>query len=209
MKRQHIVRVLTTITVALLGTAFTACSPKPTAEVDCGFVQNVYGERVSWKTNQPIPLMVHSSFPSEMLPALEGAMKAWELTAGRPMFRMTSMNYSGPLAPRQDGASVIYWMSDWETDKMSEQARTSVYWLGDVMREADVRINSKNFTFYIDRPTHYDDVHLESLMIHELGHVLGLKHKDAAPSVMATYLSASTIRNQVSDSDKADLKCEY
>jgi hypothetical protein len=153
--------------------------------------------------------MVHTNFPSEMLPALNNAIKVWEQTMGRPMFSIVSTNFSGPVPPKQDNTSVVYWLTDWETEKATEQARTSVFWIGDVIREADIRINAKDFTFYLDTPQRYNDVHLESLLIHELGHVLGLKHNDATASVMATYLSSSTVRNKISDQDKSDLKCEY
>ncbi len=100
-------------------------------------------------------------------------------------------------------------MPTWEAEKASEQARTSVYWVGDQIREADIRINAKNFTFYSETPSGYRDVHLQSLLIHELGHVLGLRHKDDTASVMATYLASQTLRINLSDADKENVNCEY
>ena len=61
----------------------------------------------------------------------------------------------------------------------------------------------------LETPAGNRDVHLESLLIHELGHVLGLKHKDSGDSVMATYLSSLTMRNDIPEKDIDDLKCEY
>lgn len=187
---------------------FEGCGPKKLDEADCGFVQNVYGQRISWKESGAIPLYVHEAFPARMLPALEAAMMTWQNVLGRPVFRIAQTGYQSP-GPREDGMNVIYWMSSWEAEKSTEQARTSVYWVGDQIREADIRLNDKNFNFYINEGGAEMDVHLESLLLHELGHVLGLKHRDTTGSIMGTYLASSTVRNKVSDADKENLKCEY
>jgi predicted Zn-dependent protease len=100
-------------------------------------------------------------------------------------------------------------MNTWEADKPSEQARTSIYWAGNTIQEADLRINNKNFSFYIDSPAKDTDVQLTSLLVHELGHVLGLKHNDQEPSVMATYLAMHTIRKDLSAQDLTSIECEY
>ena len=192
-----------------IGFALQACGPKYKDQPDCGFIKNVYGERISWKTTAPVDIYLHSSVPAEMIPGIEAAIRVWEQVEGRPLFRIVSTSLGGEATPKQDGANVIYWMNTWEPDKASEQARTSVYWVGDRIREADIRINAKNFTFYLDYPTSYRDVHLESLLVHELGHVLGLRHKDDAPSIMSTYLSSQTVRTKLSDTDVQNLKCEY
>ena len=197
------------LVLPVVGFGLQACGPKYKDQPDCGFVKNVYGERISWKTDGPVDIYLHESVPAEMIPGIQAAIQVWEQAIGRPVLRIAGYNVSGPIAPRQDGANVIYWMDTWEADKPAEQARTSVYWVGDRIREADIRINAKNFSFYLDIPTSYKDVHLESLVVHELGHVLGLKHKDDTVSVMATYLSSQTMRTKLSDVDKQNIKCEY
>ena len=186
----------------------SGCGPRHEEQPDCGFVQNVYGERISWKTSSPIPIYIHESFPDRMIPALERALLAWQETLERPMFRIVQTRYQSP-GPRQDGVNVIYWLNSWENEKSTEQARTSIYWIGDQIREADIRLNDKDFNFFVDQAESAQDVHLESLLIHELGHVLGLKHKDGQGSVMATYLASQFVRNKVSQTDRDNLKCEY
>lgn len=203
---RHRLQLLTLLLPILL--AFQACGPKKGDEADCGFVQNVYGERISWKDSAPVGLYVHEGFPPSMLPALQRAISHWDQVLGRPSFRILQTGYQSS-SPRQDGVNVIYWMNTWEPEKSTEQARTSVYWIGDQIREADVRINDKNFNLYLNTPTSPSDVHLESLLLHELGHVLGLKHKDDNGSVMGTYLASSTVRTAISQADKENIKCEY
>lgn len=200
-----------------------ACGPRYIEQPDCGFLQNVYGERISWKNNAPVPLYVHSSVPSQYYAAIQSAISKWEGSSGRPLFRIAGWGVQGPLEPRQDGMNVIYWMNTWEAEKSNEQGRTSVYWVGDQIREADIRINAvraepsgayTGFSFYLDQPSgpYSREVHFESLMIHELGHVLGLKHQDQESSVMGTYLAANTIRpsdGRIPTADLEALKCEY
>jgi hypothetical protein len=77
-----------------------------------------------------------------------------------------------------------------------------------------MRINAKNFTYYWNQPgvastATANSVNIEALVIHEMGHVMGLKHKDRDSSVMATYLASNTDRVNVADTDKSALQCEY
>lgn len=198
--------------------ALTACAPQKflsafgtqyAAQEPCGFVQNVYGERISWKGKLPIQLTVHESVPAEFYPAIEESMRAWEAATGKKLFEVVSWGSRGPAQPRQDGSNVIYWLDTWEEVKAQEQARTSVFWVGDQIREADIRLNAKNFTFYVDTISSSHDVHMASLLMHEFGHVLGLKHQDGSASVMATYLASNTVRSSISEFDLSSARCEY
>lgn len=207
-------------TALVLSIALTiqACAPK--SQEDCGFVQNVYGERISWKSDVPITLQLHTSVPDSMIPAIQKAADTWEKTAGRKLFNIvTYPRYSGPLTPHKDGQNIIYLMDTWESNRASEQGRTSVYWIGDLIKEADIRLNGSDFSFYWGSSTVWtagkaerrnsSAVNIEALVLHEMGHVLGLKHKDGAGSVMATYLSSGDDRVNLAESDTSALQCEY
>jgi hypothetical protein len=201
------------LVVPLVAFALQACAPK--SQDDCGFVQNVYGERISWKGQYPVTMYLHESVPQEYVAAIVAAAQTWQDAAGKPMFNIvTNQKISGPINPQKDSRNIIYFLSTWEEDKSSEQARTSIYWIGDQIKEADMRINGK-FTYYWNQPgvastaNHVSSINIEALVIHELGHVLGLKHKDTSSSVMATYLSNNTDRVNIADTDKSALQCEY
>jgi hypothetical protein len=200
--------ILTLITLASILT-LSACGYTYKKQSDCNFVQNVYGERISWKANLPITLYVHESVPHEFYEAIEDSIAAWEEAAGRPVFKIAEWGVAGPLLPRQDRVNMIYWMDTWEDQKKSEQARTSVYWIGDEIKESDIRVNAAGFKYFTQQARTTDEVHLPSLMIHELGHVLGLKHNDSGSSVMATYLAAAVYRDRVNPADADALLCEY
>lgn len=176
---------------------------------DCGFVQNSFGERVSWKEEGVIKLYVHDSVPSAFFPAIQSAALTWEKSLGRRLFQIETVKISGPIAPHEDGKNIIYFMNTWEERRTTEQGRTSIYWNGDQIIEADVRINAKDFQFYWHEVGGMGSVNFEALILHEMGHVLGLKHKDKEGSVMATFLPSGVNRTHLAGVDKANLQCEY
>ena len=121
-----------------------ACTPKP--QPDCGFVQNVYGQRISWKEKLPIEVTIDKSVPIELKPAIYRAAKTWENRAGRVLFTFTeSKKNTGPSKDKKNG---IYFLLNWDSNNRAEQGRTSVYWAGDEIQEADIRINGAQFAFY-------------------------------------------------------------
>ncbi len=205
-------KYLAFLAVPIITFAIQACAPK--SQEDCGFVQNVYGERISWKGQYPVTMYIHESVPQQYVGAIVAAAQTWQDAAGRPLFNIvTNQRVTGPISSQKDSRNVIYFLSTWEEDKAAEQARTSIYWIGDQIREADMRINGK-FTYYWNQPgmatlTQASSVNIEALVIHELGHVLGLKHNDGSNSVMATYLASNTDHVNIAETDRSALQCEY
>ncbi|MBX2987067.1 MAG: matrixin family metalloprotease [Bdellovibrionaceae bacterium] len=194
-----------------------ACAPK--AQDDCGFVQNVYGERISWKGQIPITLQLHESVPDQYVEAIKAAANSWNKASGKPLFRIDETKATGTPTGR-DRQNLISFSSNWEQEKLSEQAKTSVHWVGDQIQEADIRVNASKtssgrevFQFYWQDPNATTvsggGVNIEALLLHELGHVLGLKHKDRDSSVMATYLASNSDRTELAETDKSSLQCEY
>jgi predicted Zn-dependent protease len=187
-----------------------ACAPK--SQEECGFVQNVYGERISWKGQLPIVMKIHESVPASYYDAVVQAAESWNKTYGKTLITVDKNNIiTGPVVSMKDTQNVIYFYPTWEANKTTEQARTSVYWLGDAIKEADIRINAKDFQYYDLALNNKGPsrINLQALVIHEMGHVLGLKHKDTDSSVMATYLASQSDRVQIAQTDKKSLSCEY
>ena len=205
--------------LAIIG-LLSSCSPKP--QNDCGFVQNVYGQRISWKSHSPLKLYISASVPQNLRPAIYRAAATWETQLGRKVFDISEDSTQANPFPSRDQKNAIYFLKDWESDKLSEQGRTSVYWAGDEIQEADIRINAADFSYYDQNPqlltgsarlvsqgrTATDGYSFEALMLHEMGHFLGLKHREGS-SVMATHLSAFANRTQLSGADQQAISCEY
>jgi predicted Zn-dependent protease len=54
-----------------------------------------------------------------------------------------------------------------------------------------------------------DGYSFEALVLHELGHFLGLKHTAESGSVMVTHLAANNDRVALSASDAQSIQCVY
>ena len=179
------------------------------AQNDCGYVQNLYGERVSWKMNIPVTLKRTASYPAEFNEVLDKAVQHWNDAAGLVLLRVIDDSADATKAPSKDAKNTIHWMQEWSDSQSKVQALTDLAWRGGQLYEADVRVNAKDFSYFISEAKTPYDIHLESLLIHELGHVLGLKHRSTVPSVMWSVLNGASIRSTLSSADKESLKCEY
>lgn len=199
------------------GLWFAGCAPQlgfygmksqPAAQDDCGYVQDFYSQRISWKGDLPVVLYIDDSVSTEYDQSIQNAAKTWNTAIGRQaLIVKRQAGYLDGL-PRKDGKNGIYFMKNWDGENKSEQGRTSLYWVGDQLKEADIRINM-SFTYYTVSSTNNVAVNIEALVLHEMGHVLGLKHKDAGASVMATYLPAQQDRIKLASTDTQSLSCEY
>src|SRR5690606_33904804 len=106
--------------------------------------------------------------------------------------------------------NIIYWLKEWDPSRTFEQARTTIYWYDSQIYEADIKINAEHFSYSFGDEPEVGRVDLESLVLHELGHVLGLAHpEDGSDSVMNAYLRSSYLRREPLPMDLSSLSCEY
>ncbi len=208
MKLKFAAICILSISIALFN---QACQRKLPAEASCNFVQNPELQRVSWGSHLPLNLYVHSSVPKTAYAALDRAVNEYnvKLGGGREIFKIVARGASGALEPKRDGYSMIYWFESWDSTRRSEQARTTIYWTGSEIFEADIRINAANFSYTTGENVNSTEVDLTSLLVHELGHALGLAHTATHGSVMNFSLDEGQDRRKLSESDLASLKCEY
>ncbi len=175
----------------------------------CNFVQNSQGIRVSWKSSTPVHFIITSSVPSEYDSTIIKAAQIWNERKPMNLIQIHRDN-AYPATQGSDGVNGIYWLTDWASDQSSEQARTSIKWDISKIREADIKINAKNFRFYKSgEASSPSKISLESLVLHELGHAVGLKHISDSNSSMQPYLAAGIDRNIPGDIDLQSLNCEY
>lgn len=195
------------IAVAII-IALQACAQKPAPEDGCNFVQNAEQQRVSWGSQVPVVLYVDSSVPSAYYDAIHSAASTWNIAIGREVIRIGGWTNSNGT-PAADGANIIYFFKTWEDDRANEQARTTVYWSGDRVYEADVRLNGKDFDFFWGEEVVDGRVDIESLILHEFGHVLGLSHTETPQSVMVRSLPSAKKRRYLASDDMKSIRCEY
>ncbi len=190
-----------------------ACGRQLPSQPACGFVQNSELQRVSWKTDVPVTMYLDGSVPYDYVQSVQSAMDVWNKVSQnavkKDFFKLGTGN-PGTGSPSVDGYSKIYLLNSWETDRSNEQARTTIYWTGARIYEADMRLNAFNFQFYTNNTqADFSKVNLQSLIVHELGHVLGMAHDQALGSVMQPSLANGLLRITPASVDVQALNCEY
>ena len=205
-----ITRLALLLITGLMAVNCSIIAPEP--ENSCNFVQNHEEQRVSWKSNLPIKFRVHKDFPREAIPSILEAAKSWNSVSTINLIEFVDFEAEGtPASSYADGTPMIFWKLDWEENKTSEQARSIIAWKGATIRDADIWINAKNFTFtYLDQPFHPFKVDLVSLFVHEMGHTLGLEHNSNEESVMYARLRRGYDRREIDHlGDLESFGCEY
>lgn len=192
------------------------------SEESCNFVVNSASRRVSW-VRMPVRFYVDDSLTFEQLEAIQYAMDVWNEKFDSTVLQVIGITKQLPEPDFaldgkmiSDGFNGIY-IVDKElftnNDKTDEQARTNLSFRGDFIFEADILIDGSE-DFYIGdekKPAMEGLLEFKSLMIHELGHVLGLEHIEDGPSnpVMQPRLRYGEVRHELSDADVESLACEY
>jgi len=198
------------------------CAKEPPAQESCNFVQNQFGRRVSW-ARLPIQFYADSSVTDRQFHVIRESMQVWNDHFDRPVFEMIGrapqlptprLNPDGKVLP--DGFNGLYIASEGDFENSTfrdEQARASISFRGDFIYECDILVDGSEKFFYEneDGPMAQGRIHFKSLIIHELGHCLGLDHIEEVNSVMAPILPPGfhPSRVELSETDFESLACQY
>src|SRR4051794_29969492 len=105
---------------------------------------------------------------TQMVALIQQAMNTWSSQCG---VQFQFLGTTDVQATVQDGASIIGWLSD-----MNYSGNTSWYMRSGLMTEADIQLNVK---------ANGAPASTYPIILHELGHAIGLDHSEVHESVMA------------------------
>jgi hypothetical protein len=165
-------------------------------------------QRVSWKTNLPVKLYISNSVPQEFRETIRFAAAQWNHIIDKEAIMVMDSD-AVPANPAQEGINAVYWQTTWDTNRRDEQARTTIHWRGDLINEADILVNAQDHLFSPFNQLEADKIDFASLMVHEMGHLLGLQHIQGVNSVMNPTLALDIQRFTPYDVDVQSVKCEY
>lgn len=178
------------------------------AQDSCHFTRNNLGVRISWKGSMPVNMIIHKSVPEKYDADIISAANRWNTAKGRTLITVARDN-SFPDGPGNDRKNIIYWSSDWDSSNTKEQARTVSNTDLSRIIDSDIKINAKNFAYTLTtQAASTAAVNLESLVLHEMGHVLGLQHFEGS-GIMSTHLASGKLRFNFSSEELSELSCEY
>jgi hypothetical protein len=172
-----------------------------------------------WPSNSvfPISLKLSNDFAANELTAINNSANAWSDSIGNQLNFFNTVNQNitekSSLSSYEDSIYGVYKVFSWPSSLPS--SALAVTQIRGIQRSnsitithADILINYDYFSFTTDGSWGYD---LETVILHELGHFLGLYHDNSAmsQSVMYPTISRYSDNKAPKANDSTTLKKKY
>ncbi|MEN9826432.1 MAG: hypothetical protein RI953_2177 [Pseudomonadota bacterium] len=145
-----------------------------------------------WKRSLPIRFVTSDEIDTGVVKQLQVAMKTWEMAVGKPLFAYDGVegkkgaDFRQLYEPLGDGKNGNYFDHNWfgATGKPNSVLATTIWENSpqdsSSITKADIRYNAEFYVFGNSLDEFSEGkrtiVDMESLAVHELGHLLGLTH---------------------------------
>jgi hypothetical protein len=162
---------------------------------------------------QKLPVILHfdRSFPVEARPAVERAITSWNEATLIDLFEISPED-SPTLASPIEKTNIIYWEEAEGTTahfKETDLAYTDTsFFEGEpYFIKIEIGFNSNHYVFEVEHRRNEFAYDLESIMVHELGHALGLDHY--AYGIMSPATVPGRLDRKITPEATRALKCLY
>jgi hypothetical protein len=177
----------------------------------------------------PIEYRFSRALSKEQRVGLENAMKTWEAAVGRPLFTLvgedqkTGDSFNDLYSSLSDSTNGHYIDDNWAKTGKSTQVLATTIWNNlpgddETIRSADIRFNGNYYVIgdsFISKATSEKEVvDMQSLALHELGHLIGLTHmsvEDDSMSIMnpTLFIGEGLANRRLSEGDIRRIQSVY
>lgn len=188
-------------TFALSG-LLTQAYPAPTRD---GIAMTSTGKTRKWKS-LPVRICLSKDLPSNIAPALKFAAQTWNESFPKPLFDVNCTARITSFEAQNSAEHTVFWVRKGfgKTGDPLALARTLTSYDEDSgeLLDADILLNAESFDDWSSMK-----VDLRSVLIHELGHVLGIQHLNVSTeSVMNQYpYQAGIVRHRLDEYERASV----
>lgn len=183
-----------------------------------------------WKRNLPIRFVTTDEMSPEVVKQLQSAMKSWEMAVGKTLFAYDGVetkkgvDFRQLYEPLNDSKNGNYFDHNWfgATGKTNSVLATTI-WENAAQDstsivKADIRYNAEFYVFGNSLEEFSEGkrtiVDMQSLAVHELGHLLGLTHVKESEdrfSVMnpSLFIGEGMITRRLSKGDIVRIRSVY
>ncbi len=177
----------------------------------------------------PIEYRFSKELSKQQREGLENAMKTWEAAVGRPLFSLvgddqkTGDSFSDLYSSLNDATNGHYIDDNWAKTGKSTQVLATTIWNNipgddEIIRSADIRFNGNFYvigdSFIAKSTPEKEVVDMQSLALHELGHLIGLTHMsvdDDSMSIMnpTLFIGEGLTNRRLSEGDIRRIQSVY
>lgn len=206
--------------ILILSISYTSCETPKSQQLSSGYnTSAASGLPIRWKSTSSFPLSMQlsSDFTANELSAINDSADIWtdEANSGKQFLStsVTNLAAKSNLDAYDDSIFGIYKLHDWpaslpNTALAVTQIRGKQKSSYIQITHADILVNYDYFSFATDGSWGYD---LQTVIVHEMGHFLGLFHDDSSinSSVMYPSIGRFTVNQTPYDRDINNLVAKY